>query len=174
MNQLSSVSFTSDATVLHGYAQTANERLGSVDFLVENTGNIALVFQLRQYDGVTSPSGYANVGGQTTVNARGKKTIGYNLLSKRVGFFGSGVAATVTINGVSQFVTATTANISVVYHNKGDLRGAQIDLVATGRRGWSYDDAFARAELKKKWGTMSTGGAFVGSAGNIDPTQDGV
>jgi hypothetical protein len=174
MNQLSSVNFGNDATVLHGYAQATNERLGYVNFLIENTGNIALAFQLRQYDGSTGPSGYANVGGQTTVNARGSKMVAYNLLSKRVGFFGSGVAATVTINGVSQLVTSTTANISVVWSNKAQLDGRQIDLVATGRRGWTYDDAFAKAELKKKWGTVSTGGAFSQSAGQIDTTQEGV
>lgn len=174
MNQLSSVNFGSDATDLRAYAQAANERLGSIDFQIENTGNISLAFQLRQYDGATSPSGYANVGAQTTVNARGKKTVSYNLLGKRVGFFGSGVAATVVVNGVSQFITSTTANITAVYHNKGDLRGAQIDLVAVGRRGWTYDDAFPVAELKKKWGTMSTGGSFPGSAGAIDFTKEGV
>lgn len=174
MNQLSDISFGNDATTLRGYAQATNERLGSIDFLIENTGNIALVFQLRQYDGATSPSGYANVGAQVTVNARGKKTVSYNLLGKRVGFFGSGVAATVTVNGVSSLYTSTTANITAVYHNKGDLRGAQIDLVAVGRRGWTYDDAFSKPELKKKWGTMSTGGAFPGSAGAIDFTQEGV
>lgn len=168
MNQLSSVGFGNDATVLHGYAQTANERLGAVDFQVENTGNIPLVFQLRQYDGTTSPSGYANVGAAVTVAARGAKTVSYILLSKRVGFFGSGVPATLAINGVTQLVTSTTANITAVFRNKGDLRGAQIDLVATGRKGWGYDEGFARTELKKKWGTMNTGN------GNIDPTAEGV
>lgn len=174
MNQLSSISFGDDATVLRGYAQAANERLGYVNFLIENTGNIPLVFQLRQYDGTTSPSGYANVGGQTTVAARGSKTVAYNLLAKRVGFFGSGSPANVTVNGVTTYVTSTTANISVVYQNKGDLSGRQIDLVATGRRGWSYDDAFAKPELKKKWGTVSTGGAYVGNAGQIDSSAEGV
>ena len=61
MNQLSSIGFGPDATVLHGYAQAANERLGNVDFQIENTGDIPLNFILRQYDGVTLPSGYADV-----------------------------------------------------------------------------------------------------------------
>jgi hypothetical protein len=172
MNQLSSISFGNDATVLRGYAQAANERLGAVDFLVENTGNIPLVIQVRQYDGLTSPSGYANVGAQVTVNARGKRTIGYNLLAKRVGFFGSGVPATVTVNGVSQYITSTTANITAVIVNKGDLTGRQIDLVATGREGWSYDAGFARPELKKKWGTSNPPGAF--GVSSVDPTTEGV
>lgn len=174
MNQLSSISFGNDATVLRGYAQATNERLGYVQFLIENTGNIPLVFQLRQYDGTTSPSGYANIGAQQTVNARGSKNVSYNLLSKRVGFFGSGVPANVTINGVTTYVTSTTANISVSWANKAQLDGRQIDLVATGRRGWTYDDAFARPELKKKWGTMSTGGAYAGNSGQIDATTEGV
>lgn len=168
MNQLSSLGFGNDANVLHGYAQTANERLGAVDFQVENTGNIPLVFQLRQYDGTTSPSGFANVGASVTVAARGAKTVSYNLVTKRVGFFGSGVPATLTIGGISQFVTSTTANVTAVIRNKGDLRGAQIDLVATGRKGWAYDDGFARTELKKKWGSVNSG------TGNIDPTVEGV
>lgn len=181
MNQLSSLGFGTDATVLVGYAQAANERLGNVDFIIENTGDIDLFFQLRQYDGVTSPSGYANVGAGVTVKSRGAKTVSYNLISKRVGFFGSGVAASITIasnatgiTGQTVFRSWTLADITAVIRNKGDLRGAQIDLVATGRRGWGYDDAFNKPELKKKWGTMSTGGAFNQSAGNIDPTQEGV
>ena len=174
MNQLSSIAFGNDATVLHGYAQTVNERLGYVQFLIENTGNIPLVFQLRSYDGTTSPSGYANVGGQTTVNARGSRSVSYNLLSKRVGFFGSGVPATLTINGLSTYVTSTLANISVVWSNKAQLDGRQIDLTAVGRRDWSYDAAFPKAELKKKWGTVSTGGPYPGNAGQIDPTTEGV
>lgn len=166
MNQLSAIGFGNDATTLRGYAQAANERLGAIDFQVENTGNIALAFQLREYDGTTSPSGYANVGAQYSVAARGKRTISYNLLSKRVGFFGSGVAATVTVNGVSQYITSTTANITAVIHNKGDLRGAQIDLVAVGRRGWTIDDGFASPELRKKWGSVNN------ATGVIDPTGE--
>jgi hypothetical protein len=174
MNQLSSISFGNDNTVLRGYAQTANERLGYVNFLIENTGNIAMVFQLKQYDGVTGPSGYADVGASVQVNARGAKSVAYDLLAKRVGFFGSGIADDVTILGQTRHEASTTANISVVYHNKGDLRGAQIDLVATGRRGWVYDSAFARPELNKAWGTVTPRGPFEDSAGQIDFAAPGV
>ena len=174
MNQLSSIGFGNDATTLRGYAQTANERLGVVDFQVENTGDIPLVLQLRNFDGTTSPSGYANVGAQTTVNARGRKTLSYTLLGKRVGFFGSGVAASVTVEGVTKYVTSTTANITAVIANKGDLRGAQIDLVAVGRKSWGYDEGYAYTELKKKWGTVSPSGGAVTQPGNIDPTKEGV
>lgn len=172
MNQLSSIAFGNDVTSLRGYAQAANERLGAVDFLIENTGNIPLHFILRQYDGSTSPSGYATTGAWVTVAARGKRTVGYNLLAKRVGFFGSGVPATVTVNGVSTYVTSTLANITAVIVNKGDLTGRQIDLVAAGRQGWSYDAAFARPELKKKWGTSTAPGAF--GVSSIDPSTEGV
>ena len=172
MNQLSAISFGNDSTVLRGYAQAASPRLGYVQFLIENTGNIALSFQLRAYDGSTSPSGYANVGGRTTVNPRGSRSVAYNLLNKRVGFFGSGVAANVTVNGVTTYVTSTTANISVVWSNKAQLDGRQLDLVAVGRRSWAVDDAYPSAELRKRWGTMSTGGSYVGNAGQIDFTQE--
>ena len=172
MNQLTAT-FGTDASVLVGYAETANERLGNVDFIVENTGDIDLFFQVRQYDGITSPSGYANVGAGNTIKARGAKTISYTLLSKRIGFFGSGTAASITVpsnatgvGGSTVLRSYATANITAVLRNKGDLRGAQIDLTATGRKGWSYDDGFSTAELKKKWGTMNTG------TGSIDPTTD--
>jgi hypothetical protein len=153
MNQVSTVSFSTDATVLSGYAQAANERLGNVDFMFENTGNIAAFVQVRQFDG-TAPSGYSNVGGGVTIQPRGTLTRSYSLLTKRVGFFGSGVAATVTLpDGTSRFVSATSVNISANIRNKGDIRGAQIDIVATGRKGWGYDDAFNKGELTKKWGS---------------------
>jgi len=172
MNQLSDISFGNDATVLRGYAQATNERLGYVGFLIENTGNIPLVFQLRMYDGSTAPSGYANVGAQVTVAARGQRQVNYNLLAKRVGFFGSGVAATVTINGLSTYVTSTTANISTIINNKGDLSGRQIDLVTVGRQGWAYDPAFAKPELKKKWGTVVTQNNV--GVSSINTTTEGV
>jgi len=136
-NQLSSVPFGSDATRLAGYAQAANAALGNIDLTLENTGSNTLTFQLREYTGTAVPSGYAAVGGVVTVVPKGVKTTSYNLVSKKVGFFGSG---------------NTTANITLTYRNKGDLRGAQIDLVATGRRGWGFDAAFNRGELTKKWG----------------------
>lgn len=174
MNQLSSIYFGSDGNSLRAYAQAANERLGTVDFLVENTGDIALVVQLRKFDGTTSPSGYGNIGAQTTVNPRGRRSISYTLLGKRVGFFGSGVAASVTVGGVTKYVTSTSANISAVVHNKGDLRGAQIDIVAVGRKSWAYDEAYPYGELKKKWGTVSPTGGAVAQPGAINPSNEGV
>jgi hypothetical protein len=67
-------------------------------------------------------------------------TKSYVLLSKRVAFFGSG---------------NTSVNVSAVIRNKADLRNAQIDIVAVGRRGWGYDEGFNKLELKKKWGTVA-------------------
>lgn len=166
MNQASAIAFGNDATVVAGYAQTANERLGNIGFLIENTGDIDLYFQLRQYNGTTSPSGYANIGAAVTVKARGQQTVNYVLNNKQVGFFGSGIPANVTIGGQTRYVTSTTANVSAVIRNKGDLRGAQIDIVAQGRENWSWDDGFNVPTVKKKWGYVNP------ATGAIDPTQD--
>ena len=162
MNQLSAIGFGTDATVFAGYAQSANMRLGNIDFVFENTGPNQAYIKLMQYDGTTSPSGFAVVGVPFTVAPGGTVTKSYVLVSKKVGFFGSG---------------STTVNISSVVRNKADLRGAQIDIVAVGRKGWGYDDGFNKPELKKKWGTVgstSTSSNTNAGPGNIDPTQEGV
>ena len=142
MNQLSSVPFGTDATQLAGYAQFANASLGNVDVIIENTGSNTLYFVLKEYpipaSVFGSVSGYCNVGPAVTVVPCGVRTVSYNLVSKRVGFFGSG---------------STVANLTLVFRNKGDIRGAQIDLVVTGRRGWGYDDGFQRGTLTKRWGS---------------------
>jgi len=78
----------------------------------------------------------------------GTQTKHYNLLSKRVAFFGSGNTAT----DLSGSATSTKANITAVFRNPSDLRGAQIDIIAGGHRGWGFDEAFNRKELTKKWG----------------------
>jgi len=162
MNQVSSVGFGTDATLLAGYAQSANDRLGNVDFIFENTGSNQVYIQLRQYDGTTSPSGYANVGSAFTVVPGGTSTRSYTFLSKRIGFFGSG---------------STKVNISSAIRNKGDLRGAQIDIVATGRRSWGYDQAFDKATLTQQWGwvsPVSTSGNSDAGQGNINFNAEGV
>jgi hypothetical protein len=165
MNQLSAIGFGPDANVFAGYAQSANDRLGAIDFIVENTSGqqagvganqpagATLYLQLRQYDGNTSPSGYVNVGTAFVVPPGGTQTKHFNLLSKRVAFFGSGnTAVATTVAGLTGAATATKANITAVIRNKSDLRGAQIDIIAGGRRGWGFDEAFNRTELTKKWG----------------------
>jgi hypothetical protein len=90
MNQVSAIGFGPDAEVFAGYAQSANERLGNIDFIVENTGSNTLYMTLGQYDGDTSPSGYAKVGTAFVVVPGGVQTKSYSLVSKRIGFFGSG------------------------------------------------------------------------------------
>jgi hypothetical protein len=158
MNQCSSVGFGTDATVFAGYAQSANDRLGNIDFQFENTGANQAYIKLGQYDGTTSPSGYADVGAPFTLVAGGVATKSYVLVGKRVAFFGSG---------------STTVNITAVLRNKADLRGAQIDIVAVGRKGWGLDPGFDAPTLTKKWGsvpTTSTSNNSTAGGGNISPT----
>jgi hypothetical protein len=166
MNQLSSIGFGTDATVFAGYAQSAGDRLGKIDFIFENTGPNQAYIKLGQYDGTTSPSGYAQIGDAFTVAPGGALTKSYVLLSKRVAFFGSG---------------STTVNISTAIRNKGDLRGAQIDIVAVGRKGWGLDPAFNPPELTKKWGSVApvstasninAGGGPLNNNANYDQTQN--
>jgi hypothetical protein len=157
LNQVSSVPFGTDAAVFQAYAESANDRLGAIDFVFENTGPNTAYINLGQYDGKTSPSGFATIDTTYTTAIPGLSTGGfrgfivapggtatrhYVLVSKRVAFFGSG---------------NTIVNISSVQRNKSDLRGAQIDLVAVGRRGWGYDEAWNRNELIKKWGGFVAG-----------------
>lgn len=160
MNQISSIPFGTDANVFQGYAESANMKLGAVDFVFENIGANTAYIRLAQYDGVTSPSGYKTIdttytGGWLgfTVAPGGTTTRHYVLANKRVAFFGSG---------------STNVNITPVLRNKGDLRGAQIDIVATGRRGWGYDEAWAKTELQKKWGAVAANTLPVTSGGNIN------
>lgn len=159
MNQLSAIGFSTDANVLAGFAQSAGDRLGNIDLIFENRGNVAAFIKVSQFDGVTSPSGYAQIGAGSTVAAGGSLTRSFNLLSKRIGFFGSGVGG------------STSVNISAVIRNKGDLRGAQIDIVATGRKGWGYDSGFNRPDLTKKWGSVvgvtTSGGVIDAGQGNF-------
>lgn len=164
MNQLSSIGFGSDATVFAAYAQNANDKLGNIDFVFENVGPNTAYIRLMQYDGTTSPSGWAVI--DTTcpttpfstdwlgvaVAPGGTVTKSYVLLSQRVGFFGSG---------------NTLVNISAVIRNKADLRNAQIDIVAVGRKGWGYDEGFNKADLKKKWKTV----AAVSTVSNVTAGQ---
>lgn len=135
MNQQSLIGFGGDITVAAGYAQRGNDRLGNFDLVIENTGANQLTFVLKE---LTSASGFTAVGAAVTVTPRGVKTLSYSLLSKRVGFFGSG---------------NTTANISTVLRNPADLRGAQIDIVNAGRRGWGFDAGFDTATLTQNWGS---------------------
>lgn len=170
MNQLSTVPFGSDANVFQAFAQSANDRLGPVDFVFENTGRNTAYIRLAQHDGSTSPSGYVTIDTTFTdtpftagfqgfaVAPGGVLTRSYVLVSKRVAFFGSG---------------DTTVNISAVLRNKSDLRGSQIDILPASRRGWGYDEAWNRNELIKKWGSItpvpSTEDSVDAGPGNVNP-----
>lgn len=171
MNQASSVPFGTDATVFQAYAQSANERLGAIDFVFENTGPNTAYIRLAQYDGTTSPSGFATIDTSYTaspftanflgfaVAPGGTVTRHYNLISKTVAFFGSG---------------STTVNISAALRNPSDLRGSQIDIVPAGRRSWGYNEGWNRNELIKKWGSVSGPGSTSNNtsagSGNINPS----
>jgi hypothetical protein len=146
-----------------GYAQAINDRLGNFDLVVENTGDNTLWMIVRsQQHGVTAfTSGYGDVGSWFTVAPRGVQTKSYSLVDKRVGFFGSG-------RNSSAVASSTKANVSVVLRNKADLRGAGIDIVTMGRRGWGVDEAFDAPTLTKKWGAPPDSPSTVfnrGSAG---------
>ena len=138
INQASSLGFGANADVLAGYALAANDRLGNIDLVIENTGLNPLYLQIKEHDGVTAPSGYANLGSALSIVAKGTKTVSLNLISKQIGFFGSG---------------NTTANISTVIRNPADRRNAQIDIVAGGRRNFGFDDAFDKKAFRSPgWG----------------------
>jgi hypothetical protein len=135
MNQVSSIPFGTDATLLSGYAYRGGDRLGNFDLTIENTGANSLYFQLKEQ---TNPSGaFVAVGAAQTLVPKGVKTVSYNILSQRLGFFGSG---------------NTTANVSFSMRNKGNLRGAQVDIVVTGRRGWGFDPGFNQNSEVPNWG----------------------
>lgn len=205
MNQASRVPFGTDATRLAGYAMTANERLGAIDFQFENTGSIAAYIKVMAYVApTTTPSGYADVlpldseamnnvtanppsaaiTGFTTVgppfvlNPQGCLTRSYNLLTKRIGFFGSGIAASVVQQQApyqTLRVSSTVVNITAIIRNPADLRGAQIDINAMGRQGWGYDPAYNTPELTKKWGSVdgTTGLINLSSANYNEPLPSG-
>jgi hypothetical protein len=138
MNQISVIGFGNDDTLLAGYAQAANERLGAFDLVIENIGANTLTLKFKELN-FSNDTTYADVPPVTTatVVAGGTKTISFTCNSRKLGFFGTG---------------NTKANVSVVLRNKADLRGAQIDIVNTGRKGWTWDTAYNKPSTAKKWG----------------------
>lgn len=134
MNQLSKIGFGSDPTVYAGYAQAANDRLGNFDLIIENTGSNTLTLQLKEY--IPSSATWNNIGTAITINAGGTTAKSLCLFSKILGFFGTG---------------NTTANISTVIRNKSNLRGAQIDLCISGRKGWGFDSGFDKNAFRTAW-----------------------
>lgn len=84
---------------------------------------------------------WVNVGSSHTVVPKGTKTASYVLNSKTVGFFGTATGG-------------TTVNITSVIRNRGDLRGAQIDLLPGGRKGWGYSSGFNPDAVRNNWGPI--------------------
>lgn len=127
MNQVSIIPIGTDANLQAGYAFVANDSLGAFDMAFENVGDNTAYLQLRTYDGVSAPSGYVNLGAAFSLKPRATHTSHLVVLSSQVGIFGSG---------------NTVVNASVAIRNKGNLRGAQIDIKTGGRKGWGFDQAF--------------------------------
>jgi len=171
MNQLAEVPFGTNRNVWAGYAQSANDRLGTFTLVVENTGDKTLNFVAKKYDGTTAPSGFVPIGTAMTIVPGGSQTQTYTIVDKKLGFFGSGNTAT----DLSGTAASTKARLSIVIPSKSSLTGAQIDIVTSGHRGWGYDEGFDKRTTSKKWGPApdfpseplpSGGGGYTGG-GNI-------
>lgn len=137
MYQSSKVPFGTNPAVFNGYLQRANARLGNIDLIYQNEGANDAHILVQE---ATAPSGYTPVGGWFEVVAGGTVTRSYNLLSKKIGFFGTG---------------NTTVNISAAIRNPADLRGAEYDLQVVGRKNWGYDPAFDTAAYEPNWPPLS-------------------
>ena len=142
LNQLSAVPFGTDATVMAGYAISVDRYLGNVDFIVENTGTNTLWMEFKEYVGTANTpvagSGYVSLGAALTVVPGGQLTQSLSVLSQQIAFFGSG---------------NTEANISCVFRNPADLRGAGIDMFILGRKSWSVDPGFNYRARGPVWGS---------------------
>ena len=138
MNQISCVPFGTGTADLNGYAHASGDRLGCLDLIFENIGDNAVTIDVKELN--AAGTSYATTLASTgSIVARGTKTVSVKTVSKRLGFF--------TNAGGN-----TSVNISTAIRNKGDLRGAQIDIVATGRKGWSFDVGHNKATTQKFWG----------------------
>lgn len=104
----------------------------------DGTGTVTAMALMNLSGGADSAESYTTLVSSFTVYAKGTITKSLKLVSKRIGFFGSG--------------GPTFVNISAAIRNPSDLRGAQIDIVASGRKGWGYDTAFDKGTLTKNWG----------------------
>lgn len=161
MNQVSQVPFSTKTDVLAGYAHAGGDRLGNFDLVFENTGLNAVTIAVKQlnaagtaYDTTLTTTASIVPGGTLT-----KSLV---VVGKRIGFFTSAGGN-------------TQVNISTAQRNKGDLRGAQIDIVAGGQKGWGMDTAFDVNTTKKKWGAApdeGQTGVFGGTSGTLDINPD--
>jgi hypothetical protein len=140
MNQISKIPFGSDASVLAGCANRASAALGNFDLVIENTGANNLAFQCRTLGGAYGTT-WTPIESFFTVVPSGVETRSYSLVNSTVGFFGSG---------------NTCANVSTVLRNKADLRGSQISMMISGKRGWNVDAGYNTNAVTPPWGNQST------------------
>lgn len=147
MKQSSIIPFGTDATKIAGYAY-ATERLGNVDLLIENTGDTTLSMKVAQFVSGSPTSSYSQIVPMFTVVPGGNVTkqlvvAGAIAPGPQIAFFGSG---------------GTTANVTIVFRNPGNLRGVQVDIVPIGRFGWGFDVAFNQASFLPTWPTLPNDG----------------
>ena len=128
-NQVSTLGFGSDASVISGYAFRTNEKFGNVNLNFENTGSNSVVLQLRELVGSGSNAAYSvNLTPQFTLVAGGVTNKSLVILNQQIGLFGSG---------------QTTVNMSIEQRNMGDRRHAEIEIIPVGKQNWGYSPAFA-------------------------------
>jgi hypothetical protein len=153
MNQISTIPLGTDITQSVGYFVSANDRLGAIDIVFENTGPNQATVVLKQYVGTSAAgnvSGYVPLGTYFTLapggnpsSSNGRNVVGgtvtkhYTVLSKQLGVFGSG---------------NTTINATVVIRNRGDLRGSSFDFVPIARKGYGYDSGYNIGATTPNWG----------------------
>lgn len=119
MNQVSSIGLGSDITKVAA-ALVANDRLGKIDLVIENTSDNDAIVGIKEFSG----GAWVELVEAFPVKARGVVTKSLVLLNKQIGFFGSGNAV---------------INVTTVILNPANRRGAQIDMVYPGRAGWTFD-----------------------------------
>ena len=153
------VPFGTVTTVLNGYAQHGNDRLGALDFQFENVGDKDVDIDIKELN--AAGTAYTTVVGNTGVIVKGGgvKTLSIVSNSKRLGFF--------TKTGGN-----TSVNITPVLRNKADLRGASIDIVAPYKQGWGFDLGYDKPTTQKFWGKFPTTNNEPDGWGGSDPSAD--
>jgi hypothetical protein len=140
-NQVSTIPFGTNATKLSGYLYRFGDRLGNFDILIENTGKNDLYFVAKEQTDTSSSGSFIPVCTPVTVVPKGLKTISLNVISKKIGFFGSG---------------NTIANVQITFRNPSNLSGSGWDLVVTGHRGWGYDPGLSDGDKAPTWPDFNT------------------
>lgn len=142
MFQLSVIPFGTDATKVAGYA-IATDRLGNVDLQINNIGSNTLYMKVAQFTSGTTSS-YTTIVPLFSVVAGGVVTKSLAVAgTKQLAFFGSG---------------STSANITPIFRNPADLRGATIDIVPVGRFAWTFDTSLDSEQNFPTWPSLPTDG----------------